>query len=192
MNETITEETVEADVVDFPTVEIPEDVEYHTILEIWKAVLSPARTEREQRINPGWANKICQNYHQIAFADVRKVHESYFGKILQLLEILELEIDGDEDCLKPDEAAEDAEVNAHHYKNLILNWQSAILMWELLWDCTDEDAAVEIAAISEVQRMFFGEIGLVGYLDQINFQFTEDDQAMLGEALEELRAGTGE
>lgn len=192
MRETITEETIEGEVVDFPTIEVPEEAEYHTILEVWKAVLAPARDEREAKITPSWGSRICQAYGQVTFSDLPAVQVAYFDKVIQLLEILEQEIEGDSKCLKPTEAAEDAEKNGHHYKNLILNWQLAILQWELDWDCTDVRAAAELAAISEVHRMFFGELGIVGFLDQTPFEFTAADQEMLGEALEEFRAGNSE
>ena len=165
---------------------------YHPVLEVWREVLRPAAAEATKRVTPQWANRIVASYSGIDFADMERVRDSYFGKIAQLGAILEQEIDGDDECLNPATPEEDVAENAHHYKNLLLNWQLQFLQWELEWECTSPDAAVELAAISEVHKMFFSATGVTAYLDNIRFEFTEDDQADLGAALEELREVNGE
>ena len=69
----------------------------------------------------------------------------------------------------------------------MFSWQKVILSWELDWDCTSPSAAVEIASIIEVHKMFFGDTGMVTLLDQINLEFTEDMQQQLMVELEELK-----
>lgn len=192
MTEAVSEEVVQGEVIDFPSSEALEKAEYHTILEVWVEVLKHARTEKDAAITPGWANRICTSYQQITFKDVPAFQQQYFGNVIQLFEILEQEIEGDDKCLKRTEAKEDAEENGHHYKNLIMQWQLAILQWELEWDCASESAAVELAAIAEAQKMFFGEVGILGYLDNIGFEFTDADQELLGEALGELQRSNSE
>ena len=79
------------------------------------------------------------------------------------------------------------EHNSHHYLNVLLNWQKAILTWELDWDCTSPDAAVDLAALVEVHKMFFDGTGISSLLDQIKFEFTEEHQALLAEELAALK-----
>jgi hypothetical protein len=70
-----------------------------------------------------------------------------------------------------------------------------VLGWELDWDCTDSAAGAELAAISEVHTMFFGDVGLTSLLDQISFEFTDMHRDALGMALlnyKESREGDGE
>lgn len=170
------------------SVEVPEP-SFHTVLEVWREVLKPAAAEATKRVTPAWASRIVAAFVGVTFADMEIFRDSYFGKLQQLYAILLDEIASDGDCLSYATVEEDATENGHHYKNLLLNWQLAVLQWELDWETTSGDAAVELAAISEVHKMFFSENGIVAYLDSINFEFTEADQAELHAALEELREG---
>ena len=79
--------------------------------------------------------------------------------------------------------------NSGHYKNLLMTWQLAFLAWELAWECTDPHAVAELAAISEVHKLFFSDTGITAYLDNIRFQYTEADRDDLTAALNELREG---
>lgn len=160
---------------------------YHTILEVWREVLKPARAERTKRITPQWANRICTTYREISFADMLEFRDRYFDKITELEGILLAELDGDDECLKFATPEEDVEFNTHHYMNILIDWQKAFLTWELEWDCADPDASIELAAISEVHRMFFDPNGLTALLDQIKFEFTDADRDLLADTLQELR-----
>lgn len=173
---------------------LPEGTEvpsYHPILEVWRELLKPATELAAERVTPQYASRIVASYAGITFADMPEVQARYYGKIVELLEILDFEIGTDAECLTYATPEEDVEHNGHHYKNLLLNWQLAFLSWELTWDCTDPAAAIELVAISEVHKMFFGPTGLTQFLDNIRFNeiYTEDDQAILTAALEELREG---
>lgn len=162
---------------------------YHTILEVWREVLRPAKDEKDSKVTPAWANRVVASYQDLCFQDMVDYRDAYFAKIIQLADILDYVISQDGDALSYATPAEDREHNSVHYKNLLLLWQQAVLQWELDWDCTDLNAGVEVAAISEVHKMFFGETGLTAHLDNIQFEFTEDDQAVLAEALEQLKDG---
>ena len=160
---------------------------FHPILQVWREVLKPARDEQARKVSPQYANRMIQSYTGLDFADMNDLRDGYFGKIIELLEILEAEIATDSDCLSYSTPEEDVAENSVHYKQLLTDWQLRFLQWELDWTCTDENAAVEIAAISEVHKMFFGPTGLTAFLDNIRFEFTEADQAELSAALEALR-----
>lgn len=160
---------------------------YHTILEAWREVLRPAATEREKKVSPQWANRMLAGYMGLTYADMNDFRDRYYTSLEQLLDILLNEIDSDPEALTYADPTEDAEHNAHHYKNLLLNWQTAILSWELAWECTAATAAVEIAVISEIHKMFLGPQGLVAWLENISFVFSDEDQADLSGALIEFR-----
>jgi hypothetical protein len=165
---------------------------FHPILQVWREVLKPAREEKDARVTPAWANRIIASYQGLTFADMNHYRDSYFAKILELADLLDEEIASDDECLNPATPEEDAEENSDHYKNLLLVWQKAVLGWEMGWDTAAPGAAVEVAAISEVHKMFFGETGIVAFLDNIKFEFTEADQNELAAELEAMKAGSSE
>lgn len=166
-----------------------EEPTFHTILEVWREVLKPAAEEAQKKVTPSWCSRIVAQYAEITYRQMPEFHYRFYAKIQQLLDILLLEIASGDNPLQFTTPAEDAEHNAHHYKNLLLQWQLAIMQWELDWDATDEYAGVELGVISEVHKMFFSQTGLTAYLDNIRFEFTEDDQLLLQAELEELREG---
>jgi hypothetical protein len=160
---------------------------FHPILEVWREVLKPAAAEGQKKVTPQWANKMVQSYPELKFADCNALRDTYYEKLQTMFEIVVAEIDEDEECLNAATPEEDREENGKHYKNILLHWQLRFLGWELQWDCTDGDAAIELAAISETHKIFFGDTGLTQFLDNIKFEFTEDDALEIAAQLEELR-----
>lgn len=167
-------------------------VGYHTILEVWQEILKPAEGELTKRVTPQWANRIVATYQGVGFVDIADFRDLYFGKIIELAKILDLEIASDDECLNLVTPEEDVEHNSHHYINVLTEWQKTFLTWELDWDTTHPDAAIELAAISEVHKMFFEQTGILGLLEQIKFEFTDADRDGLAAALEDLRASREE
>lgn len=170
----------------------PDEPSFHPILQIWREVLAPAAAERAAKVTPQWANRIVSSYTKVEFRDMEEFRERYFSKLEELKNILDIQIGYDSDALSYDNMADDAQENAVHYKNLLLVWQLQVLQWELDWETTDRNAAVELAAISEVHKMFFGSTGITAFLDNIGFEFTDDDSSMLMHTLEEFRGGDSE
>jgi hypothetical protein len=164
-----------------------DDAKYHTILEVWREVLRPAAAEAGKKVTPQWANRMLAAYMGLTYADMDAFRDLYYERIGEMLHILEVEIKTDDDALDWATPEEDAAENSAHYKNMLLQWQLAVLAWEMDWNTTDEDAAVQIAVISEVHKMFLGDQGLVAWLENIRFEFTEADQAMLVATLMEFR-----
>lgn len=163
-------------------------VQYHTLLEVWQEVIAGSVTVRKERINPQWARRVISAHPQVFYQDMPEYAALYYDKIDQLAEALQAEIETDDECLNRDNPEEDREHNSLHYANVIFSWQKLFLSWELDWDCTSTDAAIELAAIIEVHKMFFGDVGLITVLDQINFEFTESLQEQLFLELEELKS----
>lgn len=163
--------------------------DFHPILEVWKEVLAPAQSMRDDYITPMYANRIIGTYPEITFKDMPRVQSSYFDKIEELRQILLAEIESDPDCLTYTSAEEDLANNAQHYKALLFDWQIRIVEWEREWLCTNDDAAVELAAIGEIFKMFFGDMGLTAHLSSIQFNFSESDQEELIELLNAAKEG---
>lgn len=170
----------------------PDGVEppnFHPILQIWRAALDPIEGEAAVNITPQWATRIVSSYVGMTFADMLEFQERYFAKLMELRDILDGVIASDEECLTYSTPEEDIEGNRTHYLNLLLSWQTAFLQWELDWDCADPCAAVELAAVSEAHKVFFGAQqapGLTAYLDNIGMEFTDADQQMMADTLNEF------
>jgi hypothetical protein len=160
---------------------------YHSILEVWREVLKPAHKERKAKITPQWANRIVTTYAGVVFNDMHYFRDRYFDKIAELEKVLLTEIELDDECLNVTSPEEDVEHNSHHYINVLTDWQKTFLSWEIEWSAAASDAAVELAAISEVHRMFFDQNGLTALLDQIKFEFSDADRDLLAAELQDLR-----
>lgn len=164
------------------------DNPYTPVLNVWREILEASKEVRKERITPQWASRVCSMYAEVTFDAMPDYRDLYYDKLDQLVEVLQTEIDTDDECLKHSSPEEDKEKNSFHYLNIIIGWQKTILSWELDWDCTHADAAVDIAAIAEVHKMFFGDTGLSSLLDQINFEFNETAQQLLFAELEDMKA----
>lgn len=185
----MSEETIEGELTVDDIINEASDAGYHSILEIWRAVLAPAEQEKSRRITPQWANRIVGTYNGIGFDAIPDFRDLYYDRVIELAQILEALIEDDPECLNVTSAEEDIEVNWTRYKQMLIDWQKAFLLWELEWRADRPDAAIQIAAIAEVHKMFFDERGLLGLLDQIKFEFTELDQAELATELQAMKDG---
>ena len=175
------------------TIEVPDDASeldgaqeeqpYRTLLEIWRAVLEPAKEMSDDPISPQWATKMVQTYPEVRYKDVEHIHVGVFETAAELAQILDDHIAEDDECLKKLNAEEDAVENARLYRGILIDWQVYFVEQEVQWRPSDDDAAIRLAILSEVQQMFLGQTGLVAHLDSIGFQYTEDDQRELTEAL---------
>lgn len=165
------------------------------ILYIWKEVLSHAPHEATLPITPQFATKMVNKHPEVRYRSMLDFRDSYYSKMIELAHIIDVEISTDEECLSYTTAEEDLEHNSEHYKNIILAWNMTFLDWELSWDCMDDNAGLEVAVLSELYDIFFGPTSISAHLDNIKFDFTEDDQTQLAEALAEYRdsvRGAGE
>jgi hypothetical protein len=163
--------------------------EFHPILEVWREVLKPARTESTAKVTPQYANRIVSSYRDIGFADMENFRDRFYAKIMALEDILLAEIDSDDQCLLPSTPEEDKKANSGHYRNLLLEWQKEFLRWELEWETTDPAAAVELGAIGETHKMIFGGDGITAFLQNIQFEFTEQQQAEIQAELQAMKDG---
>lgn len=164
--------------------------EYHTLLEVWTRVLEPSLEAASEAVTSGYAGRIVNSYPGIGFADMNDFRDLYFAKLEEMKNALAYEIATDEECLNHTSRETDVEFNSLHYRNLLLSWNTIVLAWEMAWDTTSNDAAIELGTTSEIYKMFFGEQGITQHLGAIGFEFTEDDQQELTDALEEFKVGS--
>ena len=174
------------DLSELPESETPKP--YRTLLELWRALLSSSRDIPNDPVSPQWATKIVQTYPEIRFKDVEDVHVGVFTMTAALADLLDEVIASDDECLKKADAAEDSVENAALYRRCLIDWQVFFVEREALWSPSQKNAAIQLAILSEVQQMFFGQTGLVGHLDSIGFQYTEEDQQELSQALVAAKA----
>lgn len=172
---------------DEPEAEAPA---YHTILEVWREVLSAAEPEGRKKPAPQWCGKMVSSYPNLTFAECLSVRDRYFAKLAQVLDVLNFEIDSHPGCLSHTTPEDDVAENTEIYQAVLLTWQQLFLQWELEWTCNHVSAPAEFAALAEAYKTLFGDAGRPGisaYLDNVKFEYTEDFQATVGELLHEQR-----
>lgn len=183
------EEAAGAEVIDLFGAAATDDTEtrYITVLETWRELLKPGAKVLSEKPHPNWCIHMITSYVGLDFKDMLAVRDEITSRFELMRTILDLELDGDEECMKKASREEDIEENRAHYKNLIYLWQAQVQQWELEWDCTDPDAAITLAALGEIHKMFLGEQGLIRHLDAVQFPFDQSDQEELVGLLTEHR-----
>ena len=154
----------------------------HTLLQIWKEILSNIEAAETEPIDIQIAGRIVHNYPMIKVQEVSKYMALYSALLIEMRDILLAEIDSDEKCLSRIE--DDAEGNRHHYLNLLIDWQRLARQWEIKWDSNSPLAHIEMAAISDASTFVLGQKGLVAHLDEIKFRWTAEDAEMVLEAIQ--------
>ena len=169
-----------------------ENEERVPVLKVWQEVLKSAAVDSTKGVTPNWSVQILSQYPGIGYADMPDMADAFFSLIAELEAVLNAEIATDGDCLSYVTAEEDMEHNRTHYLNILKDWQLAILEHELDWHPSHPFAAIEVAAISEVHKLFFGQNGITEYLHQSGFQYDSIDAALIMDALNDRRGGGGE
>ena len=161
--------------------------EYHTIMEVWQRLLTDGiASEADDKPGLVWTGRMLASYQGLEWYDGYAIRDAYFTKLQQALDVVNLEISYEPSALTVISAADDAAANAEHYKNILLHWQLLFIAWEQEWDCEDEWAGAEVAAIGEAHKLLLGEMGMAQHLERIPLAFTDDDQATFSELFAEL------
>lgn len=166
----------------------------HTLLEIWRDVLSNVEKSAAEKVTPYTANKIVGSWPQLKFQDVPEYHRLYHTYLLLYRDALDAIIKAHPGCLSNigEEGTEefDPVANRQAYIDIFFEWQMVTIRLEHLWDAADENSHVVLAALADAAALTTGEQGLIQHLSQpqINFQFDEADQMALSERLAEARS----
>ena len=168
----------------------------HTLLYVWREVLSNIEKIREERVSPVIANKIVSSWPKLAYQDVPAYHELYHGYLTEYRDTLDEVIKEFPGCFKHTapvgEEGSDAIENRAAYLELLFRWHSLNISFEHEWDAAADDSHVSIAAIADAAAFTIGPSGLTQHLaqPQVAFQWTDEDQqelqARLLEAEEQL------
>ena len=164
----------EAEVIDISSIQ--ENLQYNALLKVFKKLLEPVKDLKTEKPTMQYCSRIIDNYTGIEFKDMDRYNEQYCDYVLEPMNILDIEIKSDDECLSVTNEEEDLEQNRAHYLNLILQWQIAMQQWSFDWDCLDKNAAIKLAAQNEAGLLVFGEKGLAGFFSSINFNLSEDEQ----------------
>lgn len=179
------------------TIEVPDepieglvagdDKDYRSILEVWSKLFEPLEEMRKDPVTPNWAIRITSHYGNIELREMENFRDRYFHVALEMAAILQATIDANEDCLKVYSAEEDRDLNGGLYFQVLVDWQLNLLQHELEWDCISKSAGVDIAVMGEIHNLLFGDMGLAGHLNSINYELSDDDQQNMAQALNEAR-----
>ena len=172
----------EAIVAAAPETRESEEAEKHTLLEVWQHLLASIENAAAEKITMQDAARVTGNYPQLKIQDLAAYYQVYYAALTGMRDILQAEIDTDKDCFK--RLDDDAEKNRHHYLNLLVSWQRQIREWEDVWECTDDDAHVVMAALADAASFVLGSKGMVAHLESISFQMTPDDVELVRSAVE--------
>ena len=146
-----------------------------TLLETWSKLMSNIEAADAEKITMHMAARITGTYPQIKMQEVEEYAHRYHAILIAVREILESEIASDPKALGKGE--DDAELNHHHYLNLLTLWQRMIRGMELDWDSNAPDSHLDFAAIVDASNFVLGSNGLVAHLDEIGFDYDETDAA---------------
>ena len=185
--EELTEEDIEAIAASFAEGNPPALT--HTLLEIWRNILSNIESAREERIPPVIANRVVTAYPKIEYHMVPQYWDTYYDLLTEMRDILDDVIASDNEAF--DRVEDDAILNRDLYVEVLFGWSDKINQWEEEWDTMSPNAAVELAAIADVSSVIVGETGLTENLSQlqIGFSFDDSDRIALQERLAEAAAG---
>ena len=171
---------------EFPEGQGQQEIQQHTLLEVWSSLLDNIDQVRTQKPSMRDVAYISGRFPEVKFADAGRYAEEYYDRLEQYRDILQAEIDSNPKALKNVEG--DATENRHHYLNLLALWNGLAQRWENEWDYASPDAAIEFAAIVQANAFVLGEQGLVAHLASIDFEMTPED----GEAIQAAILGAQE
>jgi len=181
----MTENTLtEQDIADLES--LAAESENHTLLEVWREILSNIDEARKEKITPTEAVRIVTAWRHLSVQDVAVYQPLYYDRLDEMRQVLLVEIESDPAALKNTE--NDAEDNHHHYLNLLLQWQLLAQSWGADWDVSSPTSHIDLAAFAEAQNFVLGERGLIGQLEAIGFDFTDEESTALAAELEVARA----
>lgn len=168
----LADETVEAEAPKPPT---------RTLLETWIALFDSIQTVREQKINMAMTMNILGRHDALVVGDLTTFFRRYYEILDDARSIVNYEVATDAGCLNNRE--EDVVDNKNHYLNIFIGWLQMLAELEEEWHVDNFEADIEMAAIIEARAFLVGEQGVIQHLQTINFQFGEDERALVDAAM---------
>lgn len=172
-------ETVEFDEEAWGNEPAPQE---HTLLEVWREVLSNIEVMEKNKLSMREAGALLQQFPFLIMFDLRRYPAIYWAKMKEMRAIVLAEIESDPEALTKVET--DAVDNKHHYLNILVGWQRLVRQWEDAWDVTQLRADMEFIAIAQIHNFFLSQTGLVAHLSEIEMEFSQEDAQTVAEAIE--------
>lgn len=172
-------ETVEFDEEAWGNEPAPQE---HTLLEVWREVLSNIEVMEKNKLSMREAGALLQQFPFLIMFDLRRYPAIYWAKMKEMRAIVLAEIESDPEALTKVET--DAVDNKHHYLNILVGWQRLVRQWEDAWDVTQLRADMEFIAIAQIHNFFLSQNGLVAHLSEIEMEFSQEDAQTVAEAIE--------
>lgn len=170
------------------TVVPAEDVEYHSILKVWRAMLDPEHQNRHLPPSADWCAIIIARWTFLSFADCGIVQEEYFRIFDNVHGIVEQVYEDNPEAFEVDNRDDDVEQNKDLYVFLLKEFQRALFVAQSEWSYDDPRAGAKMAALGEAQQQILGKEGLVAYLRHIGLPISEEENKAMNEELNEFRA----
>lgn len=158
-----------------------------TLLELWNEIFSSLEANEAEKIDPATASRVVSVWPQLKIQEVARYHEIYYARLRELRTILHILIEAHPKALENTE--DDAEKNGDLYTELLIDWQVCLQEWQQEWTCTDAEAHIILAAEADALNFTVGAHGLANHLSEIGFDFSDERQARIVEALEDAKAG---
>lgn len=156
-----------------------------TLLEIWNAIFDSLEANEAERISPETAVRVTQMWPLLTIQDVPLYHERYFARLRELRTTLHMFVADFPEALEHTE--DDAEKNGDIYTGLLIDWQVRIQDWQLAWDVSEPTSHVQLAADADALNFTVGQHGMANHLSEIGFDFSEERQGRIVEALDDAK-----
>gem|GEM_PF-3914430 len=170
-------------------IEVPEDevVPQHSLLFIWRDLLSHVPKSAAEPIPMVVAHKVVNSWPKLTYQDTAKYHVLYHQFLQQAADLV------DEAIAKRPEAIDfvgedDLTENGKTYLDLLVQWHLALDRFEHTeWRAEDEDSHIKLAAVIDARATLFSDTGLTGHLDAIHFRVTDEEFLAAVEAAKEAQ-----
>lgn len=171
---------------DVPT----EEPEYHAILKVWRHMLDPEHQFRERPPTPDWCAVLIARWPFLSFADCGAVQDRYFEIFDIAHDILEQVFQDNPEAFEVDNRDDDVK-NKDLYVHVLTEFQRALFVVQSEWSYDDPQAGAKMAALGEAQQQILGKDGIASYLGHIQLPFTEEEQTIMNQELNEFRESLG-
>lgn len=164
-----------------------EEAEYHSILKVWREMLNPAQQQRHLAPTPDWCAVLIARWPFLKFSDCGTVQSEYF-KIFDAAHAIIEEVAADNpEAFEVTEREDDIE-NKDIYVHILTQFQKSLFVTQSEWSHEDPEAGAKMAALGEAQQQILGKDGLASYLGVVGLPFTQEEQDVMNQELNEFRA----
>lgn len=178
MNDQPFEETVELD--DQPREMPKEEAEPldRTLLEVWTILLQDGLATREAPIQMQDALAIINRHPFVPMSDLHVYNDTLYDLVQEALDSVVAIVHDNPECLDNTGEDEDSDAVKNHglYLTVIVDWNTLLLKHVKAWTHTMENAEARLAGHVDASNMLIGSQGLLNHLDQIKFQYSDEDR----------------